>query len=185
MDAVQARGQQAPVFAALRRADGLVLQSSHVDIGVGDRVAAGILHQTLDADVRLAQQLQQRALVALPLLRQGAGGRELAAGQLNGQLEAVAEGVVEVLHAAGQLVPVGAVGDAAGEAVVAVVALAHDRVVVRVGVGQLLEHPVVRGQALLAALVVGSGSDESGSVINILVGREGEQHLTYMELSYG
>lgn len=53
-----------------------------------------------------------------------------------------------------QLVPVGAVGDAVRERLVAVVAGAHHRIVGRIDGGQPLEEHVIGGGTVLAAFAV-------------------------------
>lgn len=101
MNLVEARCQEAPVLSPLGGPYRLILQPGHIDLGPGNGQATNVQHQTLDADVRLPEQLQQRCLVGAPLLGQSTGRRELAARELDGQFETVAEGIVEVLHAAG------------------------------------------------------------------------------------
>lgn len=58
-----------------------------------------IHYHTSDAYMRLLYKGQQRILVHLPELGQFGRRRVLAAGQLEGHLEAVRVDVVEVLHA--------------------------------------------------------------------------------------
>lgn len=107
--------------------------------------------------MRQLHVLDQGALVLVPLLRQFARLRVLAAAQFQRDFETVAEHVVEVLHAAVQLVPIGAVGDPVLERLVAVVAVLHDGVVLGVYQRSILEEVVVRRRAVFAALVVVAG----------------------------
>lgn len=53
----------------------------------------------------------------------------LATRQLQGDLHGVGVNVVKVLHSAGNVVPLGAVGDSTGEAIPAMVAFGHESVV--------------------------------------------------------
>lgn len=153
-DQVSVRHQQPPVLATFCRSDRLPLQVLHNNLSILDRVTVDVAHQSLYTHMRLLDVLEQTALVHVPLAGQLLGRRELAAAQLHGHLEAVGEGVVKVLHATVQLVPVGAVRDAALKGVIAAVAAPHHRVIFGVHLGQPLEDCIVRGRALLAALVL-------------------------------
>ncbi len=93
-------------------------------------------------------EISQHALpVVVPLPLDAARHRILAAAELDGDLEAVGEHVVEVLHPAADDVPLCAVGDAAGEVVRLADARAavHEGVRAGVGLGQVLEGGVVGG----------------------------------------
>lgn len=80
-------------------------------------------------------EAQQRFFVVIPLTRQLTGRGIFATAEFEGDFEAVGVDVVEVLHAAADFVPKGAVRDAVGEVVVlASVAFGHYRV--RFGVGE-------------------------------------------------
>lgn len=65
-------------------------------------------------------------LVFVPFGRKLGPRWVLAARQLQGDLEAVGENVVEVLHATGQVIPICSVGDTVRECLIAVVAVFHD-----------------------------------------------------------
>ena len=67
--------------------------------------------------------LEHGLFVVQPLASDLLGGEVLAAGQLEGDLECVGVDVVEVLHAAGHVVPLGAVRDSAGEVIAAKISL--------------------------------------------------------------
>ncbi len=69
-----------------------------------------------------AEVVEEAAPVVGPLSLERVGRRVLAAAQLHRDLETVGELVVEVLHAARNVVPVGAVGDAVDKVVARAVA---------------------------------------------------------------
>ena len=79
----------------------------------------GIDDDALGSHVGSLHVLEHGLFVMQPLAGDLLGGEVLATGQLQGDLEGVGVDVVEVLHAAGHVVPLGAVRDSAGEVIAA------------------------------------------------------------------
>ena len=137
-----------------------------------DGFSSIVRHDSFGSQVPLLQIGQHAIPVSIPLLGYAAHRRVLAAAQLDRDLEAVGEDVVEVLHSAADDVPLGAVGDSAGEVVALADALASVHVLVGggVGAGEVLEGGVVRGaggDALQAVAVVVRVVGHHGAVVEV------------------
>ena len=89
---------------------------------------------SLDPGLRLLQIPEERHIVVEPLVKELGLVGELAAGDLHRDLHGAPVEVVEVLHAAGDGVPLGAVRHAVVEVVAAVPRTGH--VVMIIGVGR-------------------------------------------------
>ena len=179
---VRAGHEKAPIVAVLARRH-VVCDAGHANHCIGDTtgVIAGGQHEALDARVHLFHVVEERAAIVAPLVGQLGGARILAARELDRDLHAVRVHVVEVLHAAGHVVPLGAIGDAVLELVAGGAtrcgARAHGGVCARVHARQVAEGGVVgRGAVGARLLVLGRvvewiGGDERAAVE---VGREHE-----------
>ena len=93
----------------------LLLNPIDDDSGVSEGFPAVAEHESLHAHVRGLDVPEERLLVVGPLLLEGGPGGVPAAAELEGDLEAVGVDVVEVLHAAGHVVPPRSVRDSAWE----------------------------------------------------------------------
>ena len=144
---VRAWCEQAPVLPSLCGLH-MLLYARHLDRGAAQGPASRG-HDPPHPGLRGLQVGEERLPVVLPLPRQLRGGRVLAAAQLQRDLHAVGEVVVEVLHAALQHVPLRPVGDAAREVVsFAGRAGGHGAVLGGVQPGQPRQQRVVRGRGL-------------------------------------
>ena len=104
-------------------------------------------HDPPHPGLRGLQVGEERLPVVLPLPRQLRGGRVLAAAQLQRDLHAVGEVVVEVLHDALRHVPLRPVGDSAWELGMGITLCSnHVSVLGGVQAGQGHEDVVVRGR---------------------------------------
>ena len=118
-----------------------------------DRFTAQVLDDAPQPGLGGLHVGEQRLLVVVPLLLQlpHRGPHVLAAVQLQGDLHAVGEVVVEVLHATLKHVPLCSVGDSASEVIIPPSTLnfgVHGPVLGGVQAGQGLEGVVVRCQGL-------------------------------------
>lgn len=98
-DVVSAGRHQSPELAPLRRSNWLIFNALHEDFSIVDRVSVDVLHQPFDSHVAHLHVFNQRLLVLAPFGRKFTLRRVFAARQLQGDLKAVGEDVVEVLHA--------------------------------------------------------------------------------------
>ena len=85
------------------------------DAGAGEGSPGVAEDEALHAHVRGLDVPEEGLLVVCPLLLEGGPARVAAAAKLEGDLEAVGVDVVEVLHAAGHVVPTRPVRDSAWE----------------------------------------------------------------------
>ena len=142
--------EQAPVLPALCRHHMLVYPL-HLDHGALHGLPVAVHDDAPQPGLGGLHVGEQRLLVVFPLVLQESRGHALAAAQLQRDLHAVGEVVVEVLHDAFRHVPLRPVGDSALEVIFPPITLdvgVHGPVLGGVQAGQGLEDVVVRCQGL-------------------------------------
>ena len=110
------RSKQSPVLPS-EGCCHILLDPGHLDVGVGHGLALGVPHDPPEPGLDGLDVGQERLLVVLPVALERVLHGVLAAAHLHGDLHAVGEQVVEVLHPVVHKVPLCPVTDAGAECV--------------------------------------------------------------------